>query len=340
MTILWAVERDGVSIASVRLRAHGIAAGLRARGVDAAVRQIAAVSTSVDQVPEVVVFSKAYSPGAVALAERTKASGGRVHLDLCDNRFVYGDTGLARMLAIADSKSCSSEALAEVFREHGHVDVQVIPDYMEAPFPCDSPLFAPERALNRARCKQYGSQALRLVWFGNAGSPGVLTGLDDLGSEIDDLNRLSSDIPIRLVVVSNSYRRYRTATRRAVFPTHYFRWNRHTFSALLGHMDLAILPVADTEFNRCKTENRLLTCIAHDLPVVANAIPSYEKFRPFIHLGAIAPGIEQYSIDPEVTRTRTLEARRFATDEFGIDRILDRWQQVLALTSPAASTPQ
>jgi hypothetical protein len=66
-----------------------------------------------------VVFSKAYTPKDIALAQRLKAHGTTIVFDLCDNHFLLGPervTRLKAMFELADRWVVSSPALAEVVR--------------------------------------------------------------------------------------------------------------------------------------------------------------------------------------------------------------------------------
>lgn len=330
MKVLWLVERNASAIASVRLRALGIAQQLRRQGVDAMVSELRHGVPAEYSDVDIVVFSKAYSEMAVVLAERLKCEQKRIHFDLCDNRFIYGDENLLRMLTLADGISCGSKALAGVLAEHGYDNVCVINDYMEKVFPSNNPLFWPERTINRLRSTKIMRSGLRLVWFGSSGSPGVRTGMDDVAKEVKALNEVARDIDLHLVIVSNSFVRYFQSLRRATFPTSYFRWHPETFSPLLMSMDLAIIPVSDSEFNRCKTENRLLTCFAHSLPVVASPIPSYMPFADFAYLGDISAGVKRYIDEASGARERLQRAISYCETAFSVEAVTACWLEVLA----------
>ena len=86
-----------------------------------------------------------------------------------------------------------------------------------------------------------------------------------------------------------------------------------------------MLPSTNSDFNRTKSENRILTCIEHGLPAVAGDIPSYRKFSGYIALGDMERGVREFLRDPDGARHSIEQARQVAAEQFAPARIGECW---------------
>jgi hypothetical protein len=272
-----------------------------------------------------VVFQKAYDTAALGLAERLADRGARLALDVCDNHF-YNPLGLPeidaraerlkRMLGLVDSVSVSAEPLRDLLPQ---LDAPVIDDALDE--------VEPPRRLwpRRGGC-------LRLVWYGNAGSESPPFGLVHVPPLVDLLNELRHALPLELTVISNSRERYAAAVADALFPTRYLEWTRDSFVRQFVAHDVCVIPIERNPFTICKTANRVALSLRLGVPVVADRIPSFEPFEPFIRLDDWAEGLIAYGRDAELRCSDAARGRAYVLETYTRDRVVAQWGAFLGAT--------
>jgi hypothetical protein len=333
----WRPTSDDPRIASVRIRCLNPLGELRRQGYPVELYKAARRGSYA-----AVIFSKVYDEAIQAEAEKLRAAGAWVVLDLCDNHF-YDAPGaevartasarLRRMLGLADELVASTEAMAEVLREEtgGRTAVTVIGDAVETTI--EGVWIAPwERWLAQRRLRALserlgGGSASRLVWFGSHGGPSGDHGIGDLETLRPLLESLHSERPVSLTVISNSAEKFERLIRPWRLPTHYLEWSPVTFLAALRLHEIAVIPIRDNPFTRCKTNNRLVTALASGLAVVASSIPSYLPFASACTLDDWSGGLRRYIFDP-ASRRRAVAAGQAVVDrEWLLPVIADQWRR-------------
>lgn len=273
---------------------------------------------------DLVVFQKAYETADLDLAERLSSHGVRIVFDLCDNHFHNPDGlpelaeragRLGRMIELADAVTVSSPRLVDLVEKD---PVFLVDDALD-------PVIAPARARRPGRRARKGGA--RLVWFGHAGSDNPRFGLVDLGGIVPDLNRLHSHLPIDLTVVTNSKVAYRRHLAPAGFPTRYVPWKLRTFASVLAGADMTLLPITVNPFTICKTSNRIVTSLMLGAPVVADLIPSYEEFAPYVLVGNWEAQVARYTREPELRRHHVEEGGAFIRRRFAPEVIAEQWSR-------------
>lgn len=330
--IAWRPFRASLDNASARLRSYAPVQLLSARGVAAEIwreDRRDAYST--------IVFQKAYEAPDVDEAERAHRRGAHVVLDLCDLHTwrKSGTAGederlarLARMLELAELVTVSTQELGRALG----VAHAVVPD-------------APEEIDGGGAWSLVESvrasfeRAPAVLWFGNAGTVDPPFGLVDLERAIPELNAVAARRALRLVVVTSARSRARDTVRDARFPTRVVRWSRARLPAVARRCAVAILPVGEHPFARCKSPNRLILALRLGLPVVASRIPAYEAFASCAHLGAIGAGVERVLADPVRARADVAAGRTLAEREFGTDRVAAAWIDALVRIDPSVVRP-
>lgn len=336
--IAWKPQAHDPRLASVRLRCLNPLAELRSRGYpvelfdSARLRRYAAV-----------VFSKSYDEASYHDALQLKTLGARVAFDLCDNHF-FNPKGLdywrqagerlRRMMVSADRLLASTDEMAGVMRANlpDARPITVIGDAVEMEIPYYvSPTWERwwhrwklSRLLRWLEINRRGR--VRLVWFGNHGSPYAEGGMLDLLSIrrlLEDLNRRH---PLSLTVISNSRQKYQQAIAPWSIPTHYLPWHPHTFFTALRAHSIAVIPITLNPFTRCKGNNRLALSLCMGLAVVADAIPSYEPFADACFLGQWEEGLERYLSDSDLRQKHIQISRDRVSKEYSITRIADQWR--------------
>lgn len=264
---------------------------------------------------------------------RMKARGIRVVVDNCDNQFFNptNDSAWGRqvdrlrsLLSQADHLVCATETLAEITRAEGFSQpTSVIGDAVECAddlMPGES--FArrhlnPNRFPAKWRYLQHRAWVvywrlrgyLPLVWFGNHGVGFAEGGMTDLSALRQQLERAHGKRPVMLAVISNHPRKFETEFAAWMIPTRYVAWDRTTFLATLRLHDVALIPVRDNAFTRCKSGNRVATALNEGLAVAADPIPSYRQFEGMGWFNGFGDGFVSYLMD-DALRAKHVEAGR------------------------------
>jgi hypothetical protein len=290
-----------------------------------------------------VIYSKVYDRASQAEARRLQANGTRIVLDLCDNhlynplnldvlRAAAGE--LRRMIALADEIVASTEAMAELLggETGAGKPLTVIGDAVETRIEGVRSTIA-ERWWARRRLHALAARlradpgAIRLVWFGSHGGPSGDHGMGDLEMMRETLVALHREQPLSLTVISNSARKFARLIRPWDLPTHYLEWSAETFLEALGLHAIAILPVGNNPFTRCKTNNRVATSLAAGLAVVASGIPSYRPFEECCVLDDLGGGLRRYIRDPQTRREDVAAGQRLVQREWTVTAIADQWRR-------------
>ncbi len=341
MKVRWWPFDPSSHVASTRIRCLNVVSGLRQKGVDAA------LWVPGDKPPSVLVLSKRYDPETIAACSDMRLAGTRVVLDLCDNHLhvdLASDAAsrrtawLRQAIESVDAVTVSTPALAEEIREACKilVPLHVIGDAFEEPL--DPPRnWSRARAYDelklarlRVRLATHSRRpATRLLWFGNHGTAHAAGGMLDLLQVMPALNEVATERAISLTVVSNSWRKFETVRAQARFPMLYLDWSQSTFSRAARLHDVALLPVQDNAFTRCKTNNRLATALLHGLAVIADPIPSYRDFAASVCLGDWPASLRRMCSDPAarhaMTQTGVAQLRR----DWNPELISEAWRQTL-----------
>lgn len=258
---------------------------------------------------DAVVFQKAYEAADISLAASLRAAGVKTVFDLCDNHFHGAPPErvdrLNRMIETVDLVTVSTpEVGALVPRES-----VVVGDALEVPWASPS-------------LPRLDRDALRVVWFGHAGTEDPPVGLANLRSILPDLAAVRS---LRLTVISNA-----PPSFDAPFPVRYHRWRRWSFGTLFRQNDVCVIPVADNPFTRCKTANRLVLSLMLGLPVVADPIPSYREFEPYVLFSDWTANLRRYAADPSLRHRHVTEGRAYIENHHGNDTVASQWTAALA----------
>ena len=148
------------------------------------------------------------------------------------------------------------------------------------------------------------------------------------------LEELNTRYPLCLTVISNHRRKYEQEIQPWSLPTRYLEWSGATFLEALRCHSVAILPVSDNAFTRCKTANRVLAAIQAGLAVVADAIPSFHDFKDVTQLDNWESGLELYLSDPSRRQRDVENGQRPIQESWTNEKIVAQWKQIfLSATS-------
>ena len=332
----WIPSAPDPRIASARLRCRLPCRYLRETGWKTAVVDDVDRAESFD----IVVFQKVYDERMIALARSLRERGTVVVFDLCDDH-LYNPDGLPEleeraarlrtMLDLADAVSVSTPTLAQLVRERNPV---VIDDALDE--------FSPPLAVQvlAAVRRRRGRGPLRLAWYGNAGLESPPFGLIHLPKLVPHLERLHRRHRLRLTVFSNSRAAYERALAGAAIPHSYVEWTPRTFVRQFPRHDVCIVPIEPNPFTLAKTGNRVALSLRLGVPVIADPIPSFEEFAPFILLDAWEESLERYASDAKLRRAHARAGQRYVDSKYTKERVQTQWgrffEMLLAAASPKA----
>lgn len=273
-----------------------------------------------------VVFQKCFHERDIELAERLRARGVKVILDLCDD-YLYnpdGDPRLAeradrvrRMIATADLVTVSTPALASVVPGR----TVVVDDGLEVPS------LGVTGRLTRFRARHLRGRRprTRLVWFGSSGSDKPEFGLIDLGRVMPALEEVNRTRPVDLTVISDSRERFDEHVGGSALPSRFVPWRARTFARTFVRHDICILPITPNPYTVCKTSNRLRTALGLGVPVVTSSIPSYEEFADWVLFEDWEASIAAYAEHPDLALRHVEGAREHITRTYTPARLVEQW---------------
>ncbi len=275
------------NVASFRLRCLNIVNALKSRAVNIE------IFDKKNHIPKVLVLSKRYDMETLEYALTLKEKyNTKLILDICDNHFYnpknnpYYEQKKLELIKAIENVDCvvfSTEALKdEIIKYSTPKEIEVIGDTVEQPvyLSCYFSLsywrgyfdFLKLKSALKGIKKEY-----RLIWFGNHGSPNADGGMEDLKIVMEALEKLNLKYQISLTVLSNNKNKYNNLFKDVKLKTIYVEWNNYFFSKFLNLHSISLIPINSNPFTICKTNNRVVTSVIHDLGVVCNCIPSYKE---------------------------------------------------------------
>ncbi len=155
-----------------------------------------------------------------------------------------------------------------------------------------------------------------LLWFGSG------TNLKDLWREVPNLKGYG------MAVVSD-------AAEEGIIP-----WSPKAMKDALAACSVVILPTGKSP---CKSANRMIEAIRAGKVVVANPLPAYEEFSPFVWIGDIREGVDWVHEHQEEALEGVRRAQKYV-ERFSPERVGAMWlnavQAVYGMQTPAPSTWQ
>jgi hypothetical protein len=281
-----------------------------------------------------VIFQKAYAKADITLAQELKKNGTIVVLDQCDNHFYnpVNDPVLAEralrlkeMVELADYITASTNEIANLFPGK---KTFVVDDFIELP------------GTNVFRKFWYGMKSVfsfdkrgvtKIVWFGNAGSENPRFGMIDVTSILEPLEKVHKQSPIELTIISNSEKDFsRYLKGKTLFKINYIPWHKDSYEYLVQQHDLCVIPIHQNPFTVCKTNNRVVLTLLLGVPVIADSIPSYEEFSPYIVFSDWEKNCFDYIRHNEKHRTMVREGQIYIQNKYSPENITSRWEHIFS----------
>jgi hypothetical protein len=275
---------------------------------------------------DLVVFQKIYDRRRLELASTLRGAGVKTVFDLCDDHFYNPDRlpeleerarRLEEMLDLVDAVSVATPVLARLVADRVPTVVDDALDEMAHRPPARRRPSLPRRSRR--------TDELRLVWYGNAGMKSPPFGLVHLPKVIPALERLNGQRPLCLTVISNSRPAYEDALAGASFSHGYREWELRSFAHLFAQNDLCIIPIEQNPFTLGKTANRVVLSLRLGVPVVADPIPSFDEFAPFILLDEWDASLVRYATDPDLRARHVRAGREYVQATYTPARVVAQW---------------
>lgn len=249
-----------------------------------------------------------------------------VFADLTDNYTALGELmGMPylpvyqrRLAQLARFTTCGA-ALAQSLTREASLGVHVI----------DDPFETPEAA---ARAPQ--SAPLRLLWFGNFGSPLYPFISGALGTTVQALRDLDVEVEFVAHESTESLAARLGDALRSQRPGLRFRfsaWSPDATPAAIDRCDIVLLPQEHKrDYGRAKSANRLVAAIRGGRIAVASPIPAYEELARFSCVGEdLAAGVRWAIRNTNEARSRVIEGQKYVAERFSPQTVGKRWLEVL-----------
>ena len=271
-------------------------------------------------------------PGLVAKARQYDVP---VFLDLCDDLLGPGysknefGVNLPRFLGIAPLLAGVTVPSAEMAdRIEGYVTgngltpipIHVVPDIAEtweifrATHQAITGKTLPARLPPASTPESPGRK--KVVWFGNYGASHSNFGIFSLKPALKSLRAVNPEVPLELVVISNSEPVFRALVHDCGFPTRYVPWSAPAVYSELASADAALLTTGDDEFCDIKSSSRVLQSFAAGVPVITAKGPALAEFDEAIAIGrmqdalrsCLGPSRERF-VQPKLAAAQHVLAR-------------------------------
>lgn len=324
-SIAWKPTGD-INLPSSRLRAYLPCLHLQKKGFPCEIFNNENISNY-----SAVIFQKAYTELDIDLVYRLKEQGIKTVFDLCDNHFYVPvkntffterSERLQKMVEAVDWVTVSTPELAKLIKNK---NCTIIDDLIEAPklktFPS---IYYKVRNIFQKFDSSY-----KIVWFGSAGMEQPAFGMIDLKNVISHLENLNSKFKISLTVISSSKELFKEYFKNVSFKTYYHPWKRESFPYLFKQHDVCIIPVNTNPFTVCKTNNRLTLSLLLKIPVVADRIPSYEEFSPFVLFSDWEKNLQAYKENKALRQSHIDKGISYIEGKFNMDAIVIQWEHFL-----------
>ena len=168
-----------------------------------------------------------------------------------------------------------------------------------------------------------------IVWFGYHGANHARFGMLDLLAIRGDLEAVSLEYPIELVVVSNNRKKFDEYIQPFKLSTRYVEWSPEALSNELSNASVAVLPNSLDDFSICKSPNRAVLALLSGVPVVATATPALKELASCIVLDDFVGGMKSYLGDPELRLADVNAGQSLIQMLYGDACIRNHWLHVI-----------
>ena len=175
--------------------------------------------------------------------------------------------------------------------------------------------------------------ASTILWFGNHGAKYGSFGMEGILDAAPAIEKLSREIPLRLVVVSNSLSKYQRYIQPLPFKTSYLRWHPKAIYPYIRASDVTIIPNSQSAYSICKSANRAVLSLSQGTPVVASSTPALDLFNGCVALDNWEQGLRQYLLQPLLAEQHVAQAKQAIAQNLSGEKIAQQWLDLLETIS-------
>ena len=179
-----------------------------------------------------------------------------------------------------------------------------------------------------------------ILWFGNHGAKYGSFGMESILDVAETIEKIGHELPLRLVVVSNSRDKYQHYIEPLPFETVYLRWHPRQIYSYIRRSDVTIIPNSQSVYSICKSANRAVLSLSQGTPVVASRTPALRLFERCIVLDDWALGLRQYLLQPEVGKQHIALAQRAIAQNLSGETTAQKWLALLEQLSQPENRTQ
>jgi hypothetical protein len=265
---------------------------------------------------DVVVVSKGMFDGSVALAQRAKALGAKLLVDLCDDHFgtQFRGTYLA-LCQLADGIVASTPEMARVITQHTGRSAVVVSDPYEAPWA--EPRLEPQ-------------QVVQLAWFGHP------TNFDTLTTLVGEMPAFVARWPVNFTVVSTpnpqvaSFLKQWQGSLPGRLSVQLVPWSADATWQALRQADAVVIPSLPGSAKAVKSPNRLIESLRMGRFVAAYPLPAYQQFTEYAWLGErVLEGVAWALDNPASALDQVRRGQAHVSQAFAPARIAEQWAGLL-----------
>jgi len=173
------------------------------------------------------------------------------------------------------------------------------------------------------------STSRKIVWFGNHGAAHANFGMLDLLYIRESLEKLASEQPLELVVISNNLNKYNKYIRPMAIPSRYIEWNTNSVADNLHDAAVVVLPNSLDAFSICKSANRAVLALSHGVPVVATLTPALNELKECIVLDDFEGGLRRYLADANYAKLHVQQGKKCIERLYGQQVIGKLWGDLI-----------
>jgi len=206
-----------------------------------------------------------------------------------------------RLMSTAQIVIVGNEYLADKAREAGARQVEIIPSVVD---------------LSRYSVKRYQKEPFKNIHIGWLGSPKTIMFI----REIEDVIREITDLGIEFVIIGA-----KKPSGLASLPITELAWSLETEAESIQYLDIGIMPLPDTPFERGKCGYKLIQYMACGLPVVASPVGINQKIIKHGENGFLASNEEEWidaitklQINPILRKEMGLKGRKIVDEEYAL----------------------
>ena len=172
-----------------------------------------------------------------------------------------------------------------------------------------------------------------ILWFGNHGAKYGSFGMESILEVAPAIEELSHELPLRLVVVSNSQSKYERYIQPLPFETSYLRWHPRAIYRYIRASDVTIIPNSQSAYSICKSANRAVLSLSQGTPVVASRTPALALFEGCVALDDWELGLRQYLLQTQIAEQHIAQAKQAIAQNLSGEKIAQQWIDLLETIS-------